>query len=272
MLSAAIVLGMGTIGEMDDRALTVMTFNVRYGTAPDGENRWENRREGVIGLIKTNDPDVLGVQEALAEQVDEISAALPDYGVIGVGRDDGVRKGEFSALLYRRSALKVVRSATRWISDEPMKVGSIGPGANLPRIFCWGEFERKGMGRILVVNTHWDHQSAPARMLGATQIGEFLGQEKGLPAVVMGDFNCLPDSEPVKHLVSLGLSAARPKDGPFVSFQGFDPKVMDGDMIDHILVSKQWDLSSVKIDRTLLPTGRTPSDHYPVVARMRLKD
>ncbi len=270
MLSLVLACGMGLMTGMDEKELTVMTFNIRYGTAPDGENVWANRRDGVMKLIKDNDPDVFGVQEALASQVDAIAEALPEYSMIGVGRDDGVRKGEFSALFYRSKSLTLDSQGTRWISNSPLDVGSVGPGATLPRIFCWGVFEKKGFGRVRVVNTHWDHQSADARLLGAQQIGEFLKSEQEMPAVVMGDFNCTPDSAPVRHLVASGLTLGRPKEGPFVTFQGFDPKVKDGDMIDHLLVNSHFEFVSVKIDRTLLPSGRTPSDHYPVVARLTL--
>ena len=82
-----------------------MTFNIRYGTANDGENRWTNRRDMLFALLRTENPDLIGLQEALRFQIDEILAAVPGYAVVGVGRDDGKAAGEMSAILFRTGAL-----------------------------------------------------------------------------------------------------------------------------------------------------------------------
>ena len=97
--------------------LTVMTFNIRYGTANDGPDRWELRRDQLFALIKNQNPDVIGLQEALHFQIDEILAALPEYRMVGVGRGDGGHGGEYAAILYRASRLSVRQSSTFWFSD-----------------------------------------------------------------------------------------------------------------------------------------------------------
>lgn len=254
--------------ELPPQDLTVMTYNVRFATAPDGENAWPNRRDALKRLILKHDPDVLGVQEALDSQIVEFEALLKGHGRIGVGRDDGKRAGEFSALYTRSSRLSRVLSGTTWISANAAKPGSIGPGAQIPRVFTWGEFEFAGK-RILIVNTHFDHVSEDARRLGALMIRDFCNARKELPAIVMGDFNCGPDSEPLKALRAGGLTVLKPKKGPWGTYNAFDPNNTGGEQIDHILV-RGFTPISVEIDRTI-ENGRVPSDHFPVVARVRLE-
>lgn len=250
---------------------TLMTYNLRYGTAPDGENSWQYRKDDVIELIRSVSPDVLGVQEALAGQIDEIVAALPEYVAFGAGRDDGLRAGEHSSILYRKSRLGIIEGGTRWISSTPDKPGSKGPGANLPRVFTWAEFVSIEGKRFLAVNAHLDHQSEAARTLGTTQILDFVKSRTAEAAVVMGDFNSSKGSQPIEVLDKSGLlTAARPANGPFVTFNGFNPNVSEGEMIDHIYLSGGWKLQSVVIDRRRTKAGRAPSDHYPVIAKVSL--
>jgi len=252
-------------------SFTLMTFNIRYGTAPDGENSWQYRKEALIDLIKSVSPDVLGVQEALAEQIDEIVDALPDYVAFGAGRDDGLRGGEHSSILYRKSRLGLLEGGTRWISSTPELPGSKGPGANLPRVFTWAELISNDGHRFLAVNAHLDHQSEAARALGTQQMLDFVKGRTRKAAVVMGDFNCSKGSKPTEVFDTSGiLSASRPTSGPFVTFNGFNPSPGDGEMIDHIYLTSGWILREAIIDRRLTKSGRTPSDHYPVIAKVSL--
>lgn len=270
--AAVLVAGLMGVGAMEfDRVdeLKVMTYNLRYATAQDGENSWPYRKEVLLALVKRVDPDVLGVQEALASQIDELRAALPGHDVVGVGRDDGVRAGEFSAMLYRRDRLGLREGGTKWISDTPDVPGSKGPGTTLPRVFSWGEFLVDGK-RVLIMNAHFDHQSAAARLMGAKQMRSFSESRAGIPSVMMGDFNCNLGSDPLNWLVSGGWNACRPEKGPFVTFNGFDAKVTEGEAIDFVLVSPGVKVLESVIDRSLKPDGRTPSDHYPVVVRLTL--
>ena len=114
-----------------------MSFNIRYGTANDVRYRWPRRREFLIDVMREQNADVVGLQEALDFQIDEIVAALPFYGVIGVGRDDGARKGEYSAILFRRDRFQVSDAGTFWFSDTPDVVASKSWGNNITRICTW---------------------------------------------------------------------------------------------------------------------------------------
>src|SRR5688572_29293295 len=86
--------------------LTVMSFNIRYGTAKDGDNEWRHRRTALFDVVREQDADLIGLQEALDFQIDEILAAAPVYASIGVGRDDAGARGELSAILFRKNRFR----------------------------------------------------------------------------------------------------------------------------------------------------------------------
>ena len=138
----------------DKPNLVVMTFNIRYGTANDGENNWDNRKDMACDVLRRHNPDVVGLQEALRSQIDDIRAALPQYAEIGVGRDDGKTKGEYSAILYRKDRLDVDDSGTFWLSDTPETPGSITWGNTCTRICTWGRFIPQGHRRSLLPVQH----------------------------------------------------------------------------------------------------------------------
>lgn len=251
--------------------VTVMTYNIRYATAPDGENAWPKRKDALISLVKKHDPDILGVQEALAVQIDALQAALPTHSMIGVGRDDGVRKGEYSAIFYRRDMFGVREGGTRWISETPSQPGSLGPGANIPRVFSWGEFFTQDGFRFLVLCAHLDHQSPEARLMGTRQMRTFADQRTDLPTLVIGDFNCTFGDSPLDELQREDrFKPAKPEKGPMGTFNGFDPNATNGAMIDHVFVSPQWVVQQAEIDRTT-DNGHVPSDHFPLVVRLKSK-
>ncbi|MBP7049625.1 MAG: endonuclease/exonuclease/phosphatase family protein [Phycisphaerae bacterium] len=129
-----------------DPNLVVMTFNIRYGNADDKGDGWPNRREMVFDVLRRHDPDVVGLQEALRFQIDEIRAALPQYAEIGVGREDGKTEGEYSAILYRKDHLALDDSGTFWLSDTPEVPGSITWGNACTRVCTWGRFVCKDSG------------------------------------------------------------------------------------------------------------------------------
>jgi endonuclease/exonuclease/phosphatase family metal-dependent hydrolase len=128
------------------KALNVMTFNIRYGTANDGANHWKNRKEMVCDVLRKYRSDLVGVQEALRFQLDYIREEVPGYALIGVGREDGKTKGEYSAILYRSKRLEVNESGTFWLSDTPEIPGSITWGNACTRICTWGRFVDRKTG------------------------------------------------------------------------------------------------------------------------------
>ena len=117
--------------------LRVMTFNLRFATAADGENSWAGRKDILLEAIRKFDPDLLGTQETLASQADFLVESLPGNSLVGVGREDGKRQGEFSALMFKKARFDLIDSGTFWLSETPDKVGSKSWDSSLPRIATW---------------------------------------------------------------------------------------------------------------------------------------
>ena len=261
--------------------LAVMSFNIRYGTANDGENSWKNRREALFALLRAEDADVIGLQEALYSQIQEILVAVPGYAVAGVGRDDGRTKGEFSAILFRTTRLTLSDAGTFWFSDTPEVVASTTWGNTITRICSWARFVDRNGSAFWHYNVHLDHLSQPSRERSAELLVRRIAARdyRGESAIVTGDFN-VGETNPA--LVPLVGTAAAP--GRFVdtfrvvapaateagTFTAFDPARITGDKIDYVLVPRGTEVLGAAIVRTAR-NGRLPSDHFPVTARVRLK-
>ncbi len=263
--------------------LRVMSFNVRYGTAQDGENAWPLRRGLLEKVVRDFGPDVMGVQEALHFQLEEMSAFFPELDWIGVGRDDGGRAGEYSAIFFRRSRLELLEEGTFWFSDTPEVPGSMTWGNQLPRICTWGRFRDRADGRTLTVfNLHWDHRSQSSREEGAVLLLQRIrertaaaGPEEGI--LVTGDFNAGEHNPAFRALLEAEdpalldtFRALHPDAREVGSFHGFRGG-SGGEKIDAILVDPGWVVLEAEIVRTR--SGHLfPSDHYPVTAVLDRKD
>jgi endonuclease/exonuclease/phosphatase family metal-dependent hydrolase len=254
--------------------LTVMSFNIRYGTANDGPDRWELRRDQMFALIKNQNPDVIGLQEALHFQIDEMLAALPDYRMVGVGRSDGGQGGEYAAILYRASRLSVRQSSTFWFSDTPDIVKSNTWGAALERICTWALVDDKQGTPFYIYNLHLDHISQPAReKSGSLLLNRIAARAPRLPVIVTGDFNT-GESNPVTQAVAKVLRdtfrVVHPQTTEVGTSNQFKLGTTTGEKIDYIFVEPATEVISADIVRTSVG-GRYPSDHFPVVARIRLR-
>ena len=253
--------------------LAVMSFNIRYGTADDGPNRWEVRRAPLIDLVRAQNPDVLGVQEALHFQLDEMLAALPDYRMVGVGRTDGGQGGEYSAILYRASRLVVRRTGTFWFSDTPDVVASNTWGNAIERICTWALIDDKQGRSFFVYNLHLDHVSQPSRERSvALLLDRISARTPPAPVIVTGDFNT-GERNPAT-LAMLGafrdsFRVVHPTATEVGTANQFTLGHTGGEKIDYVLVQPETAVLSAEIVRTAVD-GRYPSDHFPVVARIRL--
>lgn len=268
--------------------LKVMTFNIRYGTANDGEDRWENRRQMVFDVLRENQPDALGLQEALHFQIDEICKAVPEYGRLGVARDDGKTKGEYCAILYCQDRLEVNESGTFWFSDTPDVAGSSHWGNANVRICTWARFvEKKSSKAFYLYNLHLDHVSQPSREKSVVLLAERIRERKHSdPFIITGDFNAGESNPAIKYLkgkaiLSEGenksenlvpvvdtfrvLYADANEVGTFNTFKGN----RRGEKIDFILTLPDVQVLEAQIVHTER-NGRYPSDHFPVAARIRL--
>ncbi|RYG40267.1 endonuclease/exonuclease/phosphatase family protein [bacterium] len=255
-------------------SLSVMSFNIRYGTASDGENRWEVRKPRTLSYLAKARPAVIGLQEVLDFQLDDIREALPGYETVGIGRNDGKEAGEFSAIAYDANRLRVLRSDTFWLSDTPEVVASTGWGNAITRICTWAYFKDTQTGKFFYFfNVHLDHESQPAREKGVSLILKRIAARiTPDPVILTGDFNAGEENAAVT-LVKAGslLDSFRVKH-PDVkdvgTFSGWAPK-LGPDKIDYIFVQPGVQVVDAEIVRDKVD-GFWVSDHTPVTATLTL--
>lgn len=260
--------------------LTVMTFNIRLNISSDSLNAWPFRKDQVASQILFHEVHLLGVQEALHVQMIDLKERLPRHKFVGVGRDDGKTKGEYSAIFYDTTRLTVLQSETFWLSQTPAIAGSKGWDAAITRIVTWAKFMDKRSKKIFYAfNTHFDHIGKLARKESALLI---LQKVKAIavntPVLITGDFNATPSDEPIQVLMDstnpLRLEdtkekSATPHYGPTGTFNGFQSKERDDEPIDYIFFRNKWKvLKHATISQTW--NGRFASDHFAVLATVVL--
>jgi endonuclease/exonuclease/phosphatase family metal-dependent hydrolase len=250
------------------QSIKVMTYNIRLDVASDGINQWSNRKEKLPALIEKYDPDLVGLQEAMHHQLMDILKALPQYGYIGVGRDDGKEKGEYSAILYRKDRFDLKWQKTSWLSETPDVPGSKSWDAAITRVLTRGEFvDKKTKKSFIYLNTHFDHISKEARKHSAEIIVETIRNEK-LPVIVTGDFNSQVTEDPYK-VISASLTDARPEGSTQGTFCTFTVNGQPCTLIDHIFYGKKIKRLNYEV---ILDNDGTyyPSDHLPVMAELSI--
>lgn len=274
-------------GFNDNKAsdVRVMSFNIRYGTANDGDNHWDKRKEFLIETIKAFDPDLLGTQETLGFQRDYLAKQLPQYDVLGVGRDDGGERGEMTALYYKRARFEKLDGGHFWLSETPDRPGSKSWDTSLTRMVTWVKLRDRLHPKakpLAFFNTHFDHRGELARLESARLLRRRVTElSKTCSIVVTGDFNTGEDSEPYKALFNAGddrqpllrdtYRIAHPlhaeNEG---TFSGFKADATTGPRIDWIAVTKEWQVVQAAINRTARQ-GHTPSDHFAMTAVLRMR-
>jgi endonuclease/exonuclease/phosphatase family metal-dependent hydrolase len=258
--------------------LNVMTFNIRYNTKNDSLNAWPYRKDNAASQVLFHQVHILGVQEALHEQIMDLKRSLVKYNYTGVGRDDGKTKGEYSAIFYDTTRVKLIESSTFWLSLTPEVPGSKGWDANITRIVTWAKFRDVAKKKIFYFfNTHFDHIGQEARRESAKLLKQKVKDIAGVnPVIIMGDFNAHPSDEPIKILVDENdpnkfidtkAISITPHYGPAGTFNGFGSKERDNEPIDHIFIKGKW---KVLQHATLSQSwgGRFSSDHFPVFAKI----
>lgn len=260
----------------------VMSFNLRYGTARDGDNVWDNRKELVAKTIRAFDADLLGTQETLGFQRDYVLEKCPGYEGLAVGREDGAERGEMTPVFWKKDRFEKLDGGHFWLSEQPDVPGSVSWDSSLTRMASWVKLrdrQQPNAPTILFLNTHFDHRGREARFQSAALIRKWLGEHgEGCRLVVTGDFNAGEASQPYLALfgevqekpspvVDTFRVANRERSDNEGTFNGFKPDAIDGARIDWIAVSRDWSIPSATIDRTT-SEGRTPSDHFPVTATL----
>lgn len=276
-----IILLAGCSGKKENRNLTVMTFNIRYNNPGDSINAWPNRLGIVCDLLKKEKPDLLGLQEALWYQYEEIDSAISGYSSVSRGRDDGRRQGEMNSVFYNINRFDLVRDSTFWLSETPDRPGSKGWGASLPRIVTWVELKDKKYQKTLYYfNTHFAHDSDSARIMSA---GILLRAVKRIAGknmfIITGDFNMTPESRAYSVLTekpdsrgilqdSYLISQTKPE-GPAYTNNGFRDRP-GRSRIDYVFVKKGIKVLSAAV----IVKKEGPifvSDHWPYKVVISLK-
>jgi endonuclease/exonuclease/phosphatase family metal-dependent hydrolase len=251
-----------------------MSFNIRYNNINDGENSWQERKEELKDLVLDYNPDFIGIQEGLYDQVSYIDSCLINYSYIGVGRDDGKKAGEYSPVFYDTSMYQMTYNKTIWLSKTPEKV-SVGWDASMERICSYGVFSDKQTGKNLYVfNTHFDHLGKKARKKSASTIISVI-ENMGISdssIILMGDLNSTPNEPPIKKL-SKYFNDPVDDDvvlvGPQGTFNGFDPDFKQDKRIDYIFFKNLFPISYSHIDQKR-ENNLFISDHFPVLAKFNI--
>lgn len=264
----------------------VMTFNIRYPNPGDGFNYWPNRKDIAASMIRYHEADLIGVQEAFRSQLNDLMELLPGYQWYGVCRTDGSTDpdpdGEFSAIIYRTDRFELLEGNTFWLSETPDKVGVAGWDAALPRIVSWAKLRDKNTEKTFYYfNTHFDHRGQQARRQSAALIRKKIKEIAGsAPVVLTGDFNTTPTDPPYgeltgdhhpDHLLDALYQSVQPHHGPISTWtNAFQFPGVPDRRIDYIFIK-----NNVRVLKhaTLSDSwsGRLPSDHLPVIARLEIE-
>lgn len=254
------------------QTLKIMSFNIRYNPfyQTDGENCWNNRRDAVVNMILQEKPDAIGLQEALLDQLEYLDRHLLDYRRVGVGRDDGLNKGEFMAIYYNVNRLELVSAATRWLSETPLEP-SLGWDAACQRTVTIARFrDLKSGNEFAYLNTHFDHIGAEARNNSARLVSVYAScAASDIPVIVGGDMNSTISDSIFNHFYAIGLQDARQvtrRTSHDITYNAFGGA--KGAVIDHFFVKGL----NVRRFRTLNGNYGVPyiSDHYPIEIIIRL--
>jgi endonuclease/exonuclease/phosphatase family metal-dependent hydrolase len=267
VIAAALVVALGVLSCRSEQPndITVISYNIRLASPRDGDNIWDNRKHASLNMIREEQPTIFGLQEALPAQMHYLVENLPEYGHIGVGRDDGAAKGEHMAIFYLKDKVELLDGGTFWLSPTP-DTPSKGWDAACKRTCTWTKLKMKKTGtEFAYLNTHLDHVGKEAQRNGLALMVERCAQivPKGMTAFVTADFNATTDDaifEPLKADM-LDARETAPETDRRGTFNGFDN--LQNVVIDHIFYRG----AEAHTFRVLDKYYGAPyiSDHYPVV-------
>lgn len=265
-------------------ALKVMSFNVRTSAMDDkdGDNRWDNRKATVAGIVANHRPAVCGMQEPHKHQVEYLAENLPDYGWVGDGRCPvifglGEEHCEYNPIFYDRSQVELVSNGQFWLSDMPEIPNTRFEGAAFPRICVWARLKRLSDGaEFTFINTHFDHEGEEPRLKSAKLILERLADiTGGTPTILVGDLNAGAETQCYQVLTG-ALADSTCVDGCCTAegllpngtstFCGFNEDI--DSVIDFIFVGQGATATNFGVVPDKQPNGCCASDHKPIVAEV----
>lgn len=261
--------------------LNIMSFNIRMDTPADKENQWTFRKDLAANIIQFYQVDIFGAQEVLHHQLTDLLERLPAYGYVGVGREDGKTKGEYSPIFYRKDRFNIVKSGDFWLSENINAVGKKGWDAACERVATWAVFKEMNSGKeFFFLNTHLDHMGKVARHEGASLVLEQVKLLAGnLPVIVTGDFNATPSDDPIQVLTNANdprhFTHARTVSelcyGPEWTFHDFGRIPVDQrEWIDYIFIKGNITVSRYGVLTETLNTLYS-SDHCPIISTLMIR-
>lgn len=263
----------------DQAGLKIMSFNIRYDTSRDSLNSWLYRKEAAGKMLNYYTPDIVGMQEVLHNQLEDMKASLPHYTAIGVGREDGKEKGEYNPLFFRTDRFDVLKSGNFSLSETPEKVGIKGWDAVCKRIATWAILKDKASDlEFMALNTHLDHKGEIARQESVRLlVKQITALAEDRPFVITGDFNTTPDSDIIMLLTKEGkiknakLEAALAY-GPEWTFHDFGRlPLVERVWIDYIFISPDIQVNKFR-NITDIPNTGFLSDHNPVLTEITIRN
>lgn len=271
-----------TFSMIHAQELTVATFNLRYSIEKNhkfdstkGED-WQRRGPVAAALTRFHEFEIFGVQEALLHQLEDFSIWLPGYKYVGVGRDDGKKEGEHTAVFYQTARFRVLDHGDFWLSETPEKPSMGWDGTCCHRMCTWVHFEDMQSGKkFYFFNTHFDHQAVVARKESAKLILSKINEiAEDKPVIFMGDLNGDHNSDWYKSLEESDLLSDTYKqvEDPYAvngSFNGFGRRTSSKSIIDHVFVTKHFQTTKWGI-LTDTYHGKFPSDHFPVMVKLKV--
>jgi endonuclease/exonuclease/phosphatase family metal-dependent hydrolase len=262
--------------------IRIMSFNIRYDNPADAPSDWKSRLPLIEQYIASALPDIMGVQEALFHQNEDLLKIMPGYAYLGQGRDDGKQSGEYCSVFYRTEIFEVLDHSQFWLSETPAVPGSIGWEAILPRIVTWVHFKHRGSGKqFYFFNTHYSHVSDGARRRSLELTSEMIKQIAGNePVILTGDFNIPKDSDLYHNMIINFMNKNELQNAALLAvdtyrnaptFNGFSEDI-DAGVIDYIFFSRNFfSFKNYAVDK--VADGRVYiSDHWPVRASFTLPD
>ncbi len=264
-----------------DAELRMMSFNMRYENLGDGltgEHSWSQRRARIAAMLDSVDCDVIGTQELLLPQLEYMREHLSDYTSVGVARENGIDRGEHSAIFYRTERFEMIKSGNFWLSETPDSIGCKGWDAACERIATWVRLrDRATEEEFVVMNLHADHAGELARVEGMKLVvARCQEYAEGAPVILMGDFNATPESEPVSVILQSGIFSdsrviAQSTSGVDYTFSNYGKIPAEKRVyIDYIFVTEGVEvISNETIGEEF--DGGYMSDHNPVMVDVMIK-
>jgi endonuclease/exonuclease/phosphatase family metal-dependent hydrolase len=276
-----------------------MTFNIQGAdNGGKGANTWGSRAALNVRTIKRYAPDLIGFQEVQDGNLRTYREQMREYEYMLGPRAGNREPYDYNPIFWNPTRLSLLDAGGFWLSRTPDRHSADWDTAWI-RSATWARLRCIDRDLdILHLNTHLDHISELARVRGSELILDKLAELGGtdIPTILTGDFNCNPWPSPDSYFVETTytdrcyhifldhgfvdtFTAAGYADGWGTStFHGFEGSSYSPAQ-HHMAGRVDWILTRDGVDgfRTEAyrivrdaETPTYPSDHYPVLAELRL--